>query len=118
MGLHLFDELNHTTAAYCRTLGLDATPYESPLSPAEVEVAEYMKRHNVSHKAASMLIACNNMPARPVAMGPRYRTFRAVVEYARTQKQLAEDSRMFGEALGQFYTECRRRTIAPIWTGD
>ena len=118
MGLALFDELNRTTAAYCRSLGLDATPYETPLSPAEVEVAEYMQRHGINRKAASMLIACSNMPARTVAMGPRKPAAHAVIEYARTPEQLAESTRLFGESLGKFYDDCRRRTIAPVFCGD
>ena len=118
MGLQLFDELNRTTAAYCRALGLDSTAYETPLSPAEVQIAEHMQRHGINRKAASMLIACSNMPARTVAMGPRKPAFHAVVEYAKTPEQLAESTRLFGEALGQYYAACRRRTIAPVFCGD
>ena len=118
MGLALFDELNRTTAAYCRALGLDSTAYETPLSPAEVEVAEYMARHGISRRAASMLIAVNNMPAPQAVMGPRKRTFSAVVEYARSAEQVAESERMTGASIQSFYESCRRRTIGPVFTGD
>ena len=114
----LFDEIDQTNRAYCKALGLDASQYETPLSEAEQEVAAYMQRHGISRKAASMLIACNNMPARTVAMGPRKPAFHAVVEYARTPEQLAESTRLFGESLGKFYDDCRRRTIAPVFCGD
>jgi hypothetical protein len=77
-----------------------------------------MTRHGISHKAASMLIAVNNMPTRQVAMGPRKPQGRCVVEYARSPEQLAESEHMFGESLDKFYTACRRRTIAPVWCGD
>lgn len=118
MGLCLFDELDHENAAHCRLLGLDPSPYVKPLSPAEVQTAEHMQRHGINRKAASMLIACNNMPARTVAMGPRKPAANAVIEYARTPEQLAESTRLFGESLGKFYDACRRRTIAPVFCGD
>ena len=120
MGLQLWDELNHTTAAYCKALGLDASPYETPLSPAEVEVAEYMQRHGINHKAASMLIACNNMPAQVAKMGPpKMFMHHCVIEYARTDEQIAADAEMFGSALDQYYAACRARTtIGPCFVGD
>ena len=114
MGLQLFDELNRTTAAYCRALGLDSTAYETPLSPAEVQIAEHMQRHGISRKAASMLIACSNMPARTVAMGPRKPAFHAVVEYASPVSMWSKQD------ITPFYEDQRAKypQRAGVWVGD
>ena len=41
--MELFNEINRTTAAYMRALGLDASAYETPLSAEEVVIAETIK---------------------------------------------------------------------------
>lgn len=114
MSVRLFDEINRTTAAYCRTLGLDATPYETPLSPDEVLIANerrWLADRGMTEPKAAVWAPINVRQG--VSNQPR-----AVVEYARTPEQIAESNRLAGESMDKFYAECRRRTIAPVWTGD
>ncbi len=114
MGLQLFDELNRTTAAYCRALGLDASPYETPLSPDEVLIAKerrWLVRRGMTEAKADVWAPINVRQG--VSNQPH-----AVVEYAQSTEQMAESTRLFGESLGQYYAACRRRTIAPIFCGD
>lgn len=120
MGFHLFDELNTTTAAYCHALGLDATPFESPLSAEEVEIAEYMQRHGINRQAASMMLSIRNMPGPVAKMGPpKMFMHHCVIEYARTDEQIADAAEAYGRALDQYYAACRARTtIGPAFVGD
>lgn len=112
--MNLFDELNHTTAAYCRALGLDATPYETPLSPDEVLIANerrWLVDRGMEPEKAAVWAHIN------VLQGVRNQPH-AVIEYARTPEQRAESERLAGESMDAFFAECRRRTIAPVWCGD
>lgn len=108
--MHLFNEINRTTAAYCRALGLDATPYETPLSPDEVLIANerrWLVERGMTPAKADVWAPINVRQG--VSNEPH-----AVIEYA----VKTDRNELFAVALGKFYDECRRRTIAPIFTGD
>jgi hypothetical protein len=112
--MYLFNELNRTTAAYCRALGLDATPYETLLSADEILIANerrWLVDRGMAPAKADVWAPINVRQG--VSNEPH-----AVIEYARTPEKVAESTRLFGESLGQFYAECRRRTIAPVFVGD
>jgi hypothetical protein len=114
MNLCLFDELNRTTAAYCKALGLDATPYETPLSPDEVLIANerrWLVDRGMAPEKADKWAPINVLQG--VSNEPH-----AVIEYARPPEKVAEANRLAGESMDRFFDECRRRTIAPIFTGD
>lgn len=112
MGLQLFEELNRTTAAYCRSMGLDPTPYESKLSAEEVEIAHLM-RNGMSRSKAERWAPVN------IFHGVSAGRYKAIVEYAQTPAQRDESIRLFGESLGKYYAECRSRsTISPCFVGD
>jgi len=120
MGLQLFDELNRANAAYCRAIGRDSTPYETPLSDAELNVAAFLSS-GINRRSADMFAALNG-PAIPIVWNPRHPApteFRAVVEYAvRSPEQLAESERLAAASIQSFYDACRRRTVAPFFVGD
>lgn len=134
MGQQLFDELNH--AAYCRAIGIDSSACEAklspaeveahirplsdleangvPLSPEEIEIADYMVRHGVSHRAASLLLALNSMPAQTVALRPHKPAFHSVVEYA------SPVSMWNKQDITPFYEDQRAKyqQRAGVWVGD
>jgi hypothetical protein len=112
--MKFFNELNKVNAAYCRSLGLDATPYESPLSAEEVLIAQ--EHHWLVHRGMSEVKAAVWAPIN-VRQGVSNAPI-AVVEYARTAEQKAESMRLFGVSLGEYYASCRIRTMHPIFVGD
>lgn len=93
---NFFNEIDRTNAAYCRAMGLDATPYESKLSPDEV-----------------LRAALNNMPpARPMVWNPKRRPAPAphcVVEIAFPLSRQIEQEALVGASIQRFYEDSRKR---------
>jgi hypothetical protein len=112
--MKFFDELNQVNAAYCRSLGLDATPYETPLSADEVLIAQ--EHHWLVHRGMSEIKAAVWAPIN-VRQGVSNAPI-TIVEYARTAEQKAESMRLFGESLGEYYASCRSRAMRPTFVGD
>jgi hypothetical protein len=111
MSIRLFDEINQTNRAYCKALGLDATPYDTPLSPDEVLIANerrWLVDRGMAPAKANVWAPINIRQG--VSNEPH-----AVIEYAVKPDHRNE---LFEVSLDKFYAECRRRTIAPIFTGD
>lgn len=114
MRLNLFDEITITNRTYCHALGLDATPYEMPLSPDEVLIANerrWLVGRGMAESKADVWAPIN------VRQGVS-NEYHAVIEYARSPEKVAESERLAGESMDTFYAECRRRTIAPVFVGD
>jgi hypothetical protein len=118
-----FEDIAITNRAYCDSLGLPSDVYQRPLSDLEangvplsadeIEIADHMTRHGISRKAASMLIAVNNMPS-PVAK-PRPE-FRCIVETVRKQPPVSLWNK---QDITPYYDDCRSRSaFGPAWCGD
>ena len=112
MGLNFFTELNATNRAHCAAHGFSS----GELYGTEPTAAEYETSLVVSLTRLNNMGPLKGMSGRTTPCPAP--TPHAVVEYARTPAQIAESNRLFGESLGKFYEACRRRTIAPCFTGD
>jgi hypothetical protein len=126
MTMNLFQEISRTNRAYCASLGLDCDAYDrpladaeangTPLSAAEIEVADHMRRHGINRRAAEMFVALNG-PAKPLTWNPRTADVpapHAVVEYARSRSLWDQKN------IQPYYDECRTRSgqRAGVWVGD
>lgn len=123
--MNLFAEISRTNAAYCRSLGLPSDTYDRPLadaevngvplSPEEVEIAQFQAK-GINRQAAEMFAALNG-PAEPLTWSPRTAPdpeFHAVVEYA------APRSLWDQKNIQPYYDECRARSSqrAGVFVGD
>lgn len=105
-----FDEITHTNAAYCASLGIDTNHTEHAEAVAD-EVKWLMARGMPAEKAirwapVNVLTGVSNKP-------------RAIVEYAYSQADVDQANERFAEALGKYYDDCRRRYGGGVcWVGD
>lgn len=108
--MHLFNEIDQTNRAYCKALGLDASPYETPLSPDEVLIANerrWLVDRGMTEPKAAVWAPINVRQG--VSNQPH-----AVIEYARPVSLWDQKS------IQPYYDDARARApqLAGVWTGD
>ena len=108
--LKLFDEITITNRAYCRALGIDSTPHETPLSPDEILIANerrWLGDRGMTEAKAAVWAPIN------VLHGVSNH-FRAVVEYARPPSLWDQQD------ISPYYDDCRAKHTqrAGVWVGD
>lgn len=115
-----FQEIARTNKAFCESLGLDGDVYDRPLSDAEANGTPLSADEVLIANERRWLVDRGMTEAKAAVWTPINvrqgisNEPHAVIEYA----VKTDRNELFAVALGQFYAECRRRTIAPVFCGD